>query len=214
MKCVLTILLAAVAVLLTVGADAQPAVASASKTSPPKKRKKVDRGPLFFGRDRLGASVPQTDLLPTSTDVEKLGEKLSSRERNVDPFGLATFPRDEAMPIMEDDLVRVTTKTTLNQALQTLKVNGVSLARKEFMIGGRTACEGDVLEIEFRSETFQAQVLEVTPTEILFRDLVRNEGGVLRHSVVPHLEIEPLQKVASQFEERMTPLEPPTPPQR
>jgi hypothetical protein len=108
----------------------------------------------------------------------------------------------------------MTPKVTLNQALQTLKINGVNLKNKEFLIGGRNACEGDVIELAYKTEIFQAQVVEVGAIEIQFRDLQRQEVGVLRHSIIPNLEIEPLQSVASRLESRMTPMETPTPSQR
>ncbi|HYF36484.1 MAG TPA: hypothetical protein VD994_14415 [Prosthecobacter sp.] len=172
------------------------------------------RGALFIGGDKPGNGLPRTDLLPTTPQMEVLGEKLSARQRNVDPFGLSTFPRDEDQPIIEDEMMRVTQRITLNQALQTLKINGVNLKHKEFLIGGRNACEGDVIELAFKNEIFKAQVIEVGPVEIQFRDLQRQESGVLRHSIIPQLQIEPLQRVANRFESRMTPMETPTPSQR
>jgi hypothetical protein len=168
---------------------------------------------LFFGGERSVAGV-KSELLPTTEQVEALAEKLNSRQRNVDPFGLATFPRDEDQPVLEDEILRAAPKITLNQALQTLKINGVNLKEKQFLIGGRNACEGDVIELAYKTEVFQAQVLEVGPTEIQFRDLQRQESGVLQHSVIPKLQIEPMQDVASRFESRMTPMEPQTPSQR
>lgn len=167
------------------------------------------RKALFIGKgSNSGPWMPKAEMLPTAGDIENLAGKLSSRMRNIDPFGLSPFPREDDLPIVEDDIYRETPKVTLNQALQTLKINGVNLKRKEFLIGGRQAGEGDVLELTFRGEIFQAQILEVTETELLFRDLQREETGVLKHKLIPQLAIEPLQKIASQFESRMTPMEP------
>jgi hypothetical protein len=199
------LLLLLTCLLMPALAEAQPA--KARPGSAPK------RIALFFGGERAVGGV-KSDLLPTSDQVEAMGEKLSSRQRNVDPFGLATFPRDEDQPLIEDEIQRVAPKITLNQALQTLKINGVNLKEKQFLIGGRNACEGDVIELAYKTEIFQAQILEVGPTEIQFRDLQRQESGVLQHSIIPKLQIEPLQDVASRFESRMTPIEPQTPSQR
>ena len=189
------------------GAFAQPAKPAAKKAPPPK------RAALFIGAGKSGI-LPKVDILPTAEQIEAEAQKLSSRLRNSDPFGLATFPREDAQPIMEDDSLRVMQKVTLNQALQTLRINGVNLKRKEFLIGGRNAMEGDVIELSFRGEVFQAEILEISATEVLFRDQQRNETGVLRHKIVPHFNGEPIRNVASRAESRMTPMEPATPPRQ
>ena len=200
------VLVAIITILAGSGILAAQPAARAGKASQARK-------PLFFGGERVLTGA--AELLPTAAQIETLAEKLSSRQRNVDPFGLAIFPREENQPIVEDDFIaRLTPKITLNQALQTLKINGVNLKQKEFLLGGRNACEGDVIELAYKAEIFQAQVLEVGPDEILFRDLKRNETGVLRHSIISQLEMEPLHDVASRFESRMTPMETPTPSQR
>jgi hypothetical protein len=203
-------------ILILIASLAGTAVLHSQPAAPARKPAFIPkRGPLFFGGDKPMGTVGKSDLLPTTAQVEALGEKLSSRQRNVDPFGMSTFPRDEDQPIIEDELMmRVTPRITLNQALQTLKINGVNLKNKEFLIGGRNASEGDVIELAYKTEVFQAQVIEVGPIEIMFRDLKRQETGVLKHSVIPQLEIEPLQDVAARFQSRMTPMETPTPSQR
>lgn len=197
--------------ILCVAGAALPLQAQTAKsTSKPKPKTSAFRGGLFVGNDK-SPWLPKTELLPTVATIETQAQKLSSRKRNVDPFGLSTFPREDDAPIIEEDVYRATPKITLNQALQTLKINGVNLQRRQFLIGGRQAEEGDVIELLFKNETFQAQVVEVNANELHFRDLQRNETGVLQHSIIPQLAIEPLQKVVSQFERRMTPLEPITP---
>ena len=98
-------------------------------------------------------------------------------------------------------------RITLNQALQTLKINGVNLVGKEFLIGGRNALEGDVIELSFKGELFQAEVMEVTASQIVFRDLQRNESGVLSHKAVPNLSIEPMKSRTSPLIDKMTPME-------
>lgn len=187
--------------MLTGMAHAQPAQAQRKPAPVPQ------RLALFTGTGPTTPWLPKTDILPTGEGVEKLAQKLSSRMRNIDPFGLQTFPREDAQPVLEDDGLRTTQRVTLNQALQTLKINGVNLKKKEFLIGGRNAFEGDVVELSYKGEVFQAQVVEVNGTQILFRDLQRNETGVLPHSVVPNVEFEPMRNIASRVEGRMTPLE-------
>lgn len=172
-----------------------------------KTAKPAVRQALFVGQGSA-SWLPESKLLPTAAEIETQAGKLSSRLRNQDPFGLSTFPREDDAPVVEEDIYRETPRITLNQALQTLKVNGVNLHRREFLIGGRTAGEGDVLELVFKGETFQAQVLEISASQVVFRDLQREETGILQHQVIPQLSIQPLQRIASQFESRMTPVEP------
>lgn len=195
-------------VLLYAGMTEAHAQAAQGKTkTPPTKREA-----LFIGAGSSSVSwLPKTEMLPKADDIEKQAGKLSSRLRNIDPFGLSTFPREDDSPIIEDNIYRETPKITLNQALQTLKINGVNLHRKEFLIGGRQAGEGDVVELSFKGEIFQAQVTEVAATQLLFRDLQRDETGVLKHDLIPQLAMEPLQKAVTQFEGRMTPMEPASP---
>jgi hypothetical protein len=168
------------------------------------------RAALFIGNGSA-SWLPRTELLPKAESIEAQAKKLGVRQRNMDPFGLSTFPREDDAPVITEDVYRATPKITLNQALQTLKINGVNLPRKEFLIGGRRAAEGDVIELAFKGEVFLAQVIEVGATQLHFRDLQRDETGVLKHDILPHLSIEPLQKIASQLESRMTPVEPAPP---
>lgn len=179
----------------------------------PKAKTKAEapkRAALFVGNG-TASWLPITELLPKAEVIEAQAKKLGVRQRNMDPFGLSTFPREDDAPVISEDIYRATPKITLNQALQTLKINGVNLQRKEFLIGGRQAAEGDVIELAFKGEIFFAQITEVAATQLLFRDLQRDETGVLQHDILPQLSIEPLQKIASQFESRMTPVEPAPP---
>jgi len=179
-----------------------------AQTPAPKSKAGVPPRAALFTGNGTAVWLPKTTLLPKADAIEAQAQKLSSRLRNLDPFGLSTFPREDDAPVIEDDIYRITPKITLNQALQTLKINGVNLQWKEFLIGGRRAAEGDVIELAFKGEIFQAQVIEVSATQLLFRDLKREETGVLKHDIIPQLAIEPLQRIASQFESRMTPMEP------
>ena len=172
--------------LLGVCASAHGQVRSGRKAPPPK------RTALFVGAE-AGYLPRGLKLLPTASALEAQASKLSARVRNMDPFGLATFPREDADPLFDDESLRPTPRITLNQALQTLKVNGVNLQTKEFLIGGRNAQEGDVIELTFKEELFQAQVLEITASEILFRDLKRDESGVLPHKIEPQIPAEPIR---------------------
>lgn len=162
---------------------------------------------LFIGGDTPGF-LPPNKIVPSSTELEKIAEKLTSRLRNQDPFGLATYPTDELKPIMEDLEPRATVKPTLNQALQTLKLNGVNLGRQEILIGGRNAYVGDVVEIAYRGQIFQAQVLEISATQVVFLDMERNEKGVLTHKAVPNLALEPMKGTASSLFDKLIPVEP------
>ncbi|RYD37924.1 MAG: hypothetical protein EOP86_02270 [Verrucomicrobiaceae bacterium] len=195
-----TVLLLATA-MLTATLAAAPPVA-------PLKKPAAARVPFrFFGQD-THKWVPQMKNVPKAHDVEEIGRKLSSRVRNQDPFGMATFPRgDSVSPIIVEEPSRPTLKVTLNQALQSLKLNGVNLDSKEFLIGGRSVGEGDVVELGFQKEIFQALVVEVGAAEIHFRDLQRGETGVLPHTLIPNLQLEPLRQAAFPLEARMTPME-------
>lgn len=176
------------------------------------KAAEVKRAPLFIGNGSA-SWLPRSELLPKAEEIEALAKKMGVRQRNMDPFGLSTFPREDDAPVITEDVYRATPKITLNQALQTLKINGVNLQRKEFLIGGRRAAEGDVIELAYKGEVFRAQVMEVGATQLHFHDIERDESGVLKHDILPHLSIEPLQKIASQMEGRMTPMEPTQPAQ-
>lgn len=186
---------------------AAEAAALAQTKAPVAKPAVAKRAPLFIGNG-TASWLPRSEVLPKAEEIEALAKKIGVRQRNMDPFGLSTFPREDDAPVITEDVYRATPKITLNQALQTLKINGVNLQRKEFLIGGRRAAEGDVIELAYKGEVFRAQVMEVGATQLHFRDIERDESGVLKHDILPHLSIEPLQKIASQMEGRMTPMEP------
>jgi hypothetical protein len=171
----------------------------------------TNRQSLFVGNNGKASWLPKTSLLPSAEDLEVTAQKLSSRLRNLDPFGLSTFPREEdiqAKPEITNTL-RPTPKPTLNQALQTLKITGICLERREFLIGGRNVFEGDVMQLAFQNEVFLAQVVEVGTTQIRFRDMERQESGVLAHSLLPQLSIEPIANRSQMngLEDKLSPME-------
>lgn len=184
------------AVAITQASDKSPVASSAKQQSA-----------LFIGADTAGF-LPPNKIVPTAIELERIAEKLTSRLRNQDPFGLATYPTDELKPVMEELEPRATAKLTLNQALQTLKINGVNLGRQELLIGGRNAYVGDVLEIAYRGQIFQAQVLEISAVQVIFLDLERNEKGVFTHKAVPNLALEPIKGSATQLLKKLIPVEP------
>jgi hypothetical protein len=158
--------------------------------------------------------LPKVKCLPTAQDIEANAQKLSSRVRTLDPFTVSTFPREEDVPAIDENDNRPTIRLTLNQALQTLKLNGVNVSQKEFLIGGRNVFEGDVIELAYKNEIFQALCVEVNATEIVFRDLQRGDVGLMPHNMIPKLQLEPMRKVASSLESRWAPMEPATPPKK
>lgn len=162
---------------------------------------------LFIGGDTAGF-LPPNKIVPSSIELEKIAEKLTSRLRNQDPFGLATYPTEESPLKVEDLEQRATAKVTLNQALQSLKLNGVNITGQEILIGGRNAFIGDVVEIAFKGQIFQAQVLEISASQVLFFDLDRNEKGIFSHKAVPNLLLEPIKGASNSLLEELTPVEP------
>jgi hypothetical protein len=184
------------------------AAPSLAAQQPPKKPAVPPRveQQLFVGQGTL-PSLPKTPIIPTAADIETQAKRLGSRMRNMDPFGLSTFPREEDTLAPAPLITRAAEKVTLNQALQTLNVTGINLDKKEILFRGRNVFEGDVMVLSFKNELFLAQVLEVNASQILFRDVKRNEGGVLPHSLLPHLELEPIHKRTGGLEEMLIPME-------
>ncbi|MDB6074029.1 MAG: hypothetical protein JWO89_1669 [Verrucomicrobiaceae bacterium] len=195
-----------VASLVAIFGTSFAGVPAEKKKLPPK------RADLFVGNGSA-SWLPKTTILPSSGDVEILAAKLGSRLRNIDPFGLATFPREGEQPVNPAAPFRRTERITLNQALKTLKLTGISLDKKELLIGGHTVREGDVLMLSFKNEVFLAQIVEMNDTQILFRDVKRQEAGVLPHSLVPHLDMEPMQARSQRegLEGKVSLMEAPTP---
>lgn len=192
--------------IAAIGNAAPPATRNAQKPGQPKK-------PEFVGGE--APWLPKgVKSLPTAQDIEANAQKLSSRVRTLDPFAVSTFPREEDIAVEDENENRPTVRLTLNQALQTLKLNGVNVTQKEFLIGGRNVFEGDVIELSYKNEIFQALCVEVNATEIVFRDLQRGDVGIMPHNMVPKLQLEPMRKVASSLESRWAPMEPATPPKK
>jgi hypothetical protein len=195
--------------ILCIGIASLCGLAAAAAAPPaPKKPAPAKRAELFVGNG-TASWLPKAKILPSALDIETLAQKLSSRVRNMDPFGLPTFPRPEDMIVTRQlpEIARSTERVTLNQALQTLNVTGINLEKKEILFRGRNVFEGDVMAIAFKDQVFLAQVVEVNATQILFRDIKRQESGVLPHTLVPHLDLEPIQNRRSGLEGRLTPME-------
>lgn len=188
------------------------AATDAVAQAPARPAEAVKRGKLFIGSNSTGVAwLPKIELLPNELAMEAGAQKLGARLRNLDPLGVPTFPREDDTPLFEEEPLRETPRVTLNQALQTLRINGVSTGRKEFLIGGRNVFEGDVIELLFKGEVFQAQVVEVGYAELRFRDLIRGEAGVLPHNLVPRLALEPLRRAAPLLDGKAFPMEPAKP---
>jgi hypothetical protein len=183
-----------------------PALAGVSGfAATPAKKPAPKRAELFVGNG-TAQWLPKTPILPTAAQIEIEARKLSSRLRNMDPFGLPTFPTEENTEPATPQFDRPAQRITLNQALQSLKVTGINLDKKEILFRGRNVFQGDVMVISYRNEVFLAEVLEVSATQILFRDVKRLETGVLPHNLVPHLELEPVRKHPG-LEGKVTPME-------
>jgi hypothetical protein len=185
--------------LLSIPRDAGLAATPAKNKPAPK------RAQLFIGNG-TATWLPKTAILPTAAQIETEARKLSSRLRNMDPFGLPTFPTEESLEPATPLFDRPAQRVTLNQALQSLKVTGINLDKKEILFRGRNVFQGDVMVIAYRNEVFLAEVLDVGATQILFRDVKRLETGVLPHTLVPHLELEPVRKHPG-LEGKVSPME-------
>lgn len=157
----------------------------------------VKRTELFVGSSEL-TWLPRTSILPSAVDINTRAQAMASRARNLDPFGLSTYPKEEDILVPSSDLARPTERITLNQALKNLKITGINLKKKEILMRGQNVFEGDVMMLSYGGEIFLAQVTEVGATQILFRDIKRQETGVLPHSLIPHLNLEPIQQRAGQ----------------
>ena len=179
----------------TLGMAVLTADGTAQAPKPSKQGAEGNRVQWFVGNEKL-TGLSGGVLLPTAAEIDARAQKLSARLRNAGPFGLPMFPTQEDIAPAAPTVVRPTQKTTLNQALQSLRVTAINLARKEFLIGARNVFQGDVMEISFQNEVFAAEVLAVTATQIEFRDSQRQETGVLLHGFGRHLVLEPLQNRA------------------
>ena len=178
-------------------------------TQPPPKAPPQSRVELFVGNGSVNW-LPQSNILPTAKEIDNRAQKLGARQRNREPFGLRMFPvEDEAAPIASS-IARAADRVTLNPALQTLRINGINLERKEFLIGARNVFVGDALEMSFKGEVFVAEVVEVGPTQVIFRDKARQETGVLVHNLVQHIALEPLQNRPREagLQGKLSPMEP------
>ncbi len=173
------------------------------------KNQPQNRVELFVGNGSVNW-LPQSNLLPSAKEIDNRAQKLGARQRNMGPFGLRMFPvEDEAAPAAIH-IARGADRVTLNQALQTLRINGINLDRREFLIGARNVFEGDALEVFFKGEVFVAEVVEIAPMQIVFRDHARRETGVLAHNLVQHLALEPIRNRPSggALEGKLSPMEP------
>lgn len=143
-------------------------------------------------------------------EIDNRAQKLGARQRNIGPFGLRMFPVEEQAASTPSTIARAADRVTLNQALQTLRLNGINLAHKEFLIGARNVFVGDALELAFKGEVFIAEVVEVGPTQIVFKDNARKETGVMSHHLVQQFALEPLQdnRRKAALREMLTPMEP------
>jgi hypothetical protein len=198
-------------IILTSGTS--HALAQQAATAPARKATaaQANRVDIFVGSGTAGW-LPKTKstALPTAAAIETTAQSLGSRLRNLDPFGLSTFPREEDKPASPAQVVRAAERITLNQALQTLKVTGINLAKKEMLIGGQSVFQGDVMMLSFKNEVFLAQVLEVGATEIHFRDVNRLEAGVLPHTIMHRLNLESMQNRSrsNALQGKVTPMQP------
>jgi hypothetical protein len=155
-----------------------------------------DLSKIFIGR-KEATWLPKVDgnTLPAQDSIEQKAKRLAARQRNLDAFALPVFPREPAPRKLDSKtprLQRQAERITLNEALQTLQVNAINLRRAEFLVGGHEVGRGDTLVLGFKGVVFEAEVAEVGPQEIRFREKTSGETGVLPHRILPRFVPQPL----------------------
>jgi len=176
-----------------------------------KKAQPPVRTELFVGNGSA-AWLPQSASIPSAREIDNRAQKLGARQRNLEPFGSRMFPVDEQAVAVSPNVARAADRVTLNQALQTLQITGINLEQREFLIGARNVYVGDSLELSFKGEVFLAEVVEVGPVQVVFKDNARQETGVMSHHLVQRFALEPLSSKprSAALQHMLTPMEPRT----
>jgi hypothetical protein len=134
--------------------------------------------------------IDKSMMVPTEEEIEGIAKKMVTRVRSVDAFGLMNYPKEKAVGEDGDDITPDV--ISLTKALGTLKLNGINLIKQEIMLGARAVRQGDVLHLDYRGSQYFAELIEVTSTQVNFRDIKKNELGVIGHAIVKTLSIEPM----------------------
>ena len=117
--------------------------------------------------------------------ARKLVEKLESRDREVDPFGMAMDPEQELADIVvqsvDEETEEEKVKTSLEEALSKFQVTGIFPGRKEIMIGAQTLRVGDRLLIKHQGAVFHLAIAGIDSKKVSLQDTETGE-----HASVPH----------------------------
>ena len=149
-----------------------------------------------FALVAAGHAKPLEEAMPVATLAENAtidrliaanSANLSLINRQRDPFGLPVggeilIPTTQPEIPVEKPII-----PTLNEALQGLRVDGVSPASREFQIGTRVIKCGETLTLRHRNTVFEALVVEVSPQAVLFEDAKDGTKSALKLAIIPLL---------------------------
>ena len=111
--------------------------------------------------------------------------RLLSRSREIDPFGAplnTPLPEMAGVKASEPTTAKMQSSPTGAQspeeiaaalfltAINTMQVNAVNAARREFLIGADNFYEGDAIDMQYKGQLFRAWVKEVTPNHVVLID--------------------------------------------
>lgn len=126
------------------------------------------------------------DALPSH--LKSLGEILSIRKRETDPFGKHQDP--DGRPVIKPTVSKLNRftpaqTTPFSDIVRLIKVTTVMPSERSFLIGTRTITEGDRIPLSFRGRTIKVEIAAVTSRSIEFRNTENGEQASLKLNMLP-----------------------------
>lgn len=122
--------------------------------------------------------------------VESLAKQFSSGTRATDPFGQPQDPEAKlvAKPTTTDKITRrvaPVAPTALSEIVSQIPITMVKPKAKGFSVEGREFHVGDKLPINFRNIQIQTEIVEVSASRVVFRNVQTKEVGIHTFARLP-----------------------------
>ena len=161
---------------------AEPAAAE-SKEAPQTPPKATAPGPVSLTPSRY---VTPEDL---ESFVASMGAGLSIADRPTDPFGQYQDPN--AKPVIRKTnntpkrATPVYKATPFSDVVSLIRVSTVMPAENKFLIGDREVLLGERIPVSFRGKDMSIEVVDVSSSEIRFRNIENGEAASLKLNLLP-----------------------------
>lgn len=129
-------------------------------------------------------SIPTRFLADNLDDhIATMRARLAINKQERGPFGLYQIPGKA--PIITGNFTKKARKTPFTEFINQIEISVINAQEKEFLVGARIFRLGQVFPIVRGGDKLSVQVVSVTPSKVLFKNLQSGETAARRLDILP-----------------------------